>query len=103
MISVIATIKTKPGRLQEFITEFQQLVPEVLEEDGCIEYFPATDLDSGIEAQAPVRSDCMTVIEKWESPSALAAHLAAPHMGAFRERTVTLIEDLTIHVVEPLD
>lgn len=103
MISVIATIRTKPGKLEEFVQAFQELVPKVLAEDGCIEYFPATDIDSGIDAQAPLRADCMTVLEKWESPAALAAHLAAPHMSDFRDRTAGLVEDLTIHVVEPRD
>jgi quinol monooxygenase YgiN len=101
MISVIATIQTKPGKLDEFIAAFQALVPEVLAEEGCIEYFPATDIDSRIEAQSPVRPDCLTVLEKWESSATLAAHLAAPHMSAFREHTSQLVEDLTIHVVQP--
>ena len=101
MISVIATIQTKAGKLEEFMKIFRELVPEVLAEDGCIEYFPATDIDSGIGAQAPLRPDCMTVIEKWASPAALTAHLAAPHMGVFRDRTADLVEDLTLRVVEP--
>ena len=101
MINVIASITIKEGKTGEFLEVFKANVPLVHDEDGCIEYFPATDIDSGIGAQAPLRPDCMTVIEKWASPAALTAHLAAPHMGVFRDRTADLVEDLTLHVVEP--
>ena len=42
------------------------------------------------------------MVEKWASPEALKAHVAAPHMKAYTERTADMIEDLLIHVLAPL-
>ena len=101
MISVIATITTKAGMRDQFLAEFKKLVPDVLAEQGCIEYMPATDVATGIPQQPALRNDCLMVIEKWDSVEALRAHLVAPHMDAFRERTQNLVEGLEILVVQP--
>ena len=37
--------------------------------------------------------DAFVVIEKWESPEALKAHAAAPHMAAYGAKTRDLIRD----------
>ena len=36
MIHVICTITIAPGRREDFIAEFNGIVPEVLAEQGCI-------------------------------------------------------------------
>ena len=51
MINVVATISLKPGTRDEFLKIFNANVPAVLAEDGCIEYVPTVDADSGLEAQ----------------------------------------------------
>jgi quinol monooxygenase YgiN len=101
MIHVIATIQIAAGRRVEFLREFQQLVPLVCAEDGCLEYGPATDLDSGIAIQPAVRGDVVTVIEKWENVAALRAHLAAPHMLSYRETVKELVVGVEIRVLDP--
>jgi len=43
MIHVIAIITTKPGKREEVLVEFRNIIPTVLEETGCIEYGPTID------------------------------------------------------------
>jgi quinol monooxygenase YgiN len=101
MIHVIATIRTSPGRREEFLSEFRKLVPLVRAEDGCIEYGPATDVDAGIEGLPVVREDVVTVIEKWENIGALQKHLVAPHVLRYRESVKDLLAGVEIRVLEP--
>jgi quinol monooxygenase YgiN len=99
MVHVIATIRTAPGRQDDFLAAFGELVPDVRAEAGCIEYGPAVDLDTSVSP--PTRADVVTVIEKWESVAALEAHLAAPHMKRYRERVKDIVMGVEIRVLEP--
>jgi quinol monooxygenase YgiN len=100
MIHVIATIRTAEGRRNDFLTAFHDLVPQVRAEAGCIEYGPAIDVDTPI-ASKPVRTDVVMVMEKWESVTALQAHLAAPHMQQFRDRAKDFVQGVEIQVLAP--
>ncbi len=99
MISVLATIKIKPGTREQFIAAFKRLMPAVHAEDGCIEYFPAVDISTDIPVQQcdPL---AITVIEKWSSLAALKLHLEAPHMHSYREETAGWVESVTLKVLE---
>ncbi len=99
MINVLATIKLKPGVRAEFLKHFNDNVPAVLAEDGCHEYFPAIDLDSGLDVQT-LDADAVTVIEKWESVDALHAHLAAPHMAVYKEKVKDMVVSVSLKVLE---
>jgi quinol monooxygenase YgiN len=99
MIHVIASIGVKPGKRAAFIAKFKANVPNVLAEDGCIEYIPTIDADSGIEVQW-VDETVVTVIEKWASLAALQAHLEAPHMKQFKNATASLVEDVSLTILE---
>lgn len=101
MVHVIATITAQPGRRDELLAEFHKLVPQVHAEVGCIEYGPAVDVDSGLDAQQSVGDDSFLVIEKWESLQHLHDHLAAPHMAAYREAVKDLISSVTLNVLQP--
>ena len=98
MIHVIATITLKPGSRTEFLEVFNANVPAVLAEEGCRQYVPTIDADSGIEGQ-DTNENTVVVIEQWESIEALKAHLVAPHMVAFRERAGHLIDDLSLKIL----
>lgn len=100
MIVVIASISVKPGTVDEFLTAFKANVPAVLAEDGCIEYMPTLDVESGIPVQ---QSDpaVVTICEKWESLEHLKAHLTAPHMLAYREKVAHIVEGTTLKVLGP--
>jgi quinol monooxygenase YgiN len=101
MIHVIATIQAKPGQRDALLAEFHKNVPNVRAEKGCIEYAGAVDLPTDLRAQIPLRENVFTVVEKWESLDALRAHLAAPHMAAYRERTKDLVAGTTLQILEP--
>jgi quinol monooxygenase YgiN len=99
MVHVIAELEMREGSRAEFLKEFHRLVPIVRDEDGCIEYGPATELASDLSATP--RPNMVTVIEKWASEAALRAHLKAPHMDEYRRRAGHLIAGVTIRVYEP--
>jgi quinol monooxygenase YgiN len=99
MISVIASIRVKAGKRSEFLQLFKANVLKVRAEKGCIEYFPAVDVDSGLPPQV-LDEHRVTIIEKWESLDALRAHLTAPHMLAYKEKVKDLVEDVALKVLQ---
>ena len=101
MIHVIASIHTAPGRRDDVLKAFHALRPEVLAEAGCIEYGTAVDLENAIDGQPAARPDMVTVVEKWQDPAALRAHLAAPHMQKFRNTVKDLVTKVEIRVLAP--
>jgi quinol monooxygenase YgiN len=100
MIHVIATIETAKGRRDDFLAAFNELVPDVLAEDGCIEYGPTIDVATAL-SNDPVRENAVTVVEKWEGVDALHAHLKAPHMVRYRDRVKDIVISISIRVLEP--
>lgn len=99
MITVIATIKVKPERREEFIAIFKANVPAVLNESGCIEYYPAVDLDTGLPPQA-LDDTMVTIIEKWQSVAALKDHLVAPHMRIYQRQVKDMVSGVSIKVLQ---
>ena len=45
----------------------------------------------------------MSSSNSWESPEALRAHVAAPHMKAYSEKTKDLVAKRTIHILSAID
>ena len=101
MIHVIATVEVAEGKRDEFVKAFRENVPNVLAENGCIEYEPTVDLATEIKVQPDVRANVVTVVEKWESLDALNAHLIAPHMISYRESVKHLVKGASIQILEP--
>lgn len=100
MITVLASIELHEGERSAFLEIFHANVPKVLQESGCIEYFPAVDIDAGLPVQRR-EENVVTVIEKWQDIEALKAHLAAPHMLEYREKVKGLVKELSIKVLQP--
>ena len=100
MIHVIASIQIKEGRLSEFIEIFKSNIPKVLEEKGCIEYVPAIDVPTGLPPQE-LNIDGVTIIEKWDSLTDLKAHIASPHMLAYKEKTKSLVNGMSVKILNP--
>jgi len=103
MIHVIATVELHDGKREGFLVEFRKLVPLVRTEDGCLEYGPAVDIDTGLTAQTPVRAHAVVVMEKWESLEALKKHLQAPHMIAYRSKVKDYVKSTKLQVLAPAD
>jgi quinol monooxygenase YgiN len=101
MIAVIATIETKPGSRGALLKAFKELVPQVLAEQGCIEYAPMVDAETSMPGLPPPREDAVIMLEKWESIEALQAHLASPHMAAFRQATGSLRLSIKLQILAP--
>ena len=99
MIHVLAIITAQPGQRDALRAEFRANMPNVHAEAGCIEYGPAIDAEGFGKFAAPLGADTFVVIEKWESPEALRAHAAAPHMAAYAARAKPLIASRVIHVL----
>tara|TARA_R110002095_G_scaffold206866_3_gene191301 strand:+ start:6470 stop:6778 length:309 start_codon:yes stop_codon:yes gene_type:complete len=101
MIFVIADIEIVAGKQAAFLEAFHQLVPQVLAEEGCIEYGPAIDEETDIPAQIRNGTQIVTVMEKWASVDALKAHLVAPHMTVYREQVADLVKGTKLKVLKP--
>lgn len=98
MITVIATIQCVPGHRDDFIAEFQKIVPDVLKEAGCIEYGPTVDAVTDLQKQDR-NENRVTIVEKWESVDALKAHLVAPHMMEYRPKVQNFVESSELRVL----
>jgi quinol monooxygenase YgiN len=103
MIRVVAVITAKPGRRDACLAAFRANVPNVRAEKGCIEYAAHVDADGVGPFQAKFGPDTFVVLESWESPKALGAHAAAPHMRAYGQKTKDWIESRAIHVLSAVD
>jgi quinol monooxygenase YgiN len=99
MVIVVATVTCTSGHRHDFLAEFRRIVPEVLQEDGCIEYGPTIDTATDIGNQN-TDGNRVTIVEKWESVDALKAHLVAPHMKAYRPKVKNFVESSELRILE---
>jgi len=98
MITVLASIRVKTGGLSDFLEIFKANVSHVRKEKGCLEYFPAVDIDAGLPGQT-FDETVVTVVEQWEGLEALRDHAGAPHMLAYREKAKDLVEGISVKVL----
>lgn len=99
MVTVIASIRVKAGHRPAFLEIFKSNVPLVRAEEGCIEYYPAVDLDAALPPQT-LDEHVVTVVEKWTSLEALNRHLNAPHMASYRARVKDMVEGVSLKVLQ---
>jgi len=100
MIHVIVTVELHEGRRDDFLEEFQRVVPQVLEEAGCIAYGPAIDAETDIDAQVTAGDNVLTIVEGWESLGHLENHLVAEHMVAYRPRVREMIHQSKLQILQ---
>lgn len=99
MICVIASISLKPLCKDKWLEIFHSNRPAVLAENGCVEYAPMTDVETGLPRQS-LDPDRIVIVEKWNSLEALRAHLAAPHMAAYREKVKDLVAGSSLMILK---
>jgi quinol monooxygenase YgiN len=99
MITVIASITVRQQRMDEFIAIFNANVPAVRAEAGCIEYYPAIDIDTGVGRQS-LDHNLITIVEKWRDVEAWKDHLATPHLRAYHQQVKDLVEGVTLKVLQ---
>lgn len=98
MIHVVAIITAKPGKRDELLKAFSDVLPQVHAETGCIEYHPVVD-SSEPGAQSKLGCDTYMVIEKWESMENLRAHATSDHMKDYARKAGNLIADRKVYVL----
>jgi quinol monooxygenase YgiN len=101
MIIVLASIDLNPGTREHFLAEFHKIVPQVLAEQGCIEYYPHTEHASDLPGQGMPNENLAVIVEKWETIEHLKAHLAAPHMLAYRPKVKDFVKQVRLQILEP--
>ncbi len=99
MIHVVAFITAHPGKRDALLAAFNENVPHVRAEDGCVEYAAVVDAEGFGSFQAPIGPDSFLVLEKWRDPDALKAHARAPHMAAYAAKAKDLIAGRAIHIL----
>ena len=99
MINVIASITIMDTQLDTFIEIFKANIPNVLKENGCIEYSATVDLKTGVAIQES-DENVVTVIEKWESLQHLEAHFTAPHMLDYKSRVDGMVETVSLKILQ---
>jgi len=81
-VTVIATLKAKPGQEEALRRELLALIPITRQEQGCINY----DLHQSNEDPA-----VFVFHENWSSQAALQAHSVNTHLAAFQEKADVLL------------
>jgi quinol monooxygenase YgiN len=98
LIHVLAILTAKPGLRGKILEAFNANVPNVVAEDGCIEYGAAVDAENATPAFG---ADTIVVIEKWRDLDALKAHAASAHMRAYSASTREWMADRAVHILNP--
>lgn len=76
-VTMLVKLDVKPGQIDEACAALLSVRPDVLNEEGCIQYdFYRVDGDD----------TTLFAHEIWADEDALAAHSKAPHMDGFREK-----------------
>ena len=96
MIYVIARMELNDNCMADMQQLLARTVPQVLAEEGCLQYTPCVDVDEETKEQF------ITIVEAWSSRETHKAHLAAEHMAAFREAAKSLRKNSVVKIVAPL-
>lgn len=100
MIHVVATINVTSGNKNKVLAELLRIQPEVLEENGCHQYEPFSDVDYNLSRQEIFRADTIVLMEQWESVEHLKAHLETPHLKEYQETVSPYIHDVNLQVLQ---
>lgn len=101
MLTVIAEIRTRPGQhhRQAVLDQFAEIIPTVLQEEGCHGYTPWVDHAAGVSFQTAA-PDSIVMVEQWETVAHLEAHLATAHMKAWGEAVKGNVLETHIRILE---
>lgn len=101
-VHVVAALMSNPGQRADVLALFNEMMPPVLAEEGCIAYEATIDTKDRSPTQTEYGSDTFVVIEKRANLTALCAHSARLHLAAFAERTKDIMTSRTVHILSPL-
>jgi quinol monooxygenase YgiN len=100
MVHLVVTFLVKEGKMDDYLKEVRKLRPLVLAEKGCVEYTFLREIKSDLGLQEAVNPNRLTLVEKWESPEALAVHGAAANLTDFNVRVKDLLVSASARVLE---
>jgi len=83
-LTVVATIKAKPGKEAELRKTLQSLLAPTRKENGCLNYDLHTSLDD---------PRLFIFHENWTSKAHLDVHLKSPHIQAFIAKAPELLAE----------
>jgi quinol monooxygenase YgiN len=91
-VVVTAVFRPAPGRKAELVEALSRSIPAVHDEDGCLLYAIHDAADGTI-----------TMIEKWTTGEALAAHAAGPAVTSLQANLAGLLADpATVTTMSPI-
>jgi len=91
-VVVTAVFQPAPDRKDELVAALRASIPAVHDEDGCRLY-----------AIHDAQDGTITMIEKWDSREALAAHAAGPAVKALQAAVAGLVAGpATVTTMDPL-
>jgi quinol monooxygenase YgiN len=91
-VVVTAVFHPAPGRVAQLIDALRATIPAVHSEEGC-RLYAIHDADDGT----------ITMIEKWDSREALAAHAAGPAVKALQAAVADFVaQPTTVTTMTPL-
>lgn len=99
MINSLAFITAHPGKREALVEAWKLNAPLVRAEQGCVEYTATVDVPSAGPFQTPMGDDTIVIVEKWATIEDLRAHVIAPHMKAYAEKTRDLVAGREIRVL----
>ena len=78
-----------------------RILARVRAEAGCIEYYPAIDIDTGLDRQS-LDHNLITIVEKWSDVESWKNHLTTPHLRAYHQQVKDMVEGVTLKVLQPV-
>ena len=82
MLSVIAKLPIKEGKMEEIIQAFKELMVQVAKEEGTVAY---------TINRSQATPNTLVVMERYKDKSALDAHSSSPHFKAFLPKSGALM------------
>lgn len=92
-VTVIATMKVKPGEEERALEILQGVIASTHAEDGCVKY---------TLHRATNEPGAFSIVEKWRSQADLDAHFKEPHLQPVAEAMKLLAEPPHILFCEPV-
>lgn len=87
-LTIVADIHAAPDQIDRVKAELLKLVPTTRAEEGCLQY----DLHQDNEDPAH-----FLFYENWQSRDHWQAHMAAPHLAAYRQATEGAIAEFSLY------
>lgn len=82
MISIIAKLPIKEGKVEEAVQAVKELMAEVAKEEGTLSYTLNRD---------PKNPSTLVFMERYKDKTAMEAHSATPHFKAFFGKSGALL------------